>query len=931
MESSTGNVEGSREDLTGRKKSRFKLLKSRLFSRLRRKDTEGLIKQSQSVSDVTTDVIAQRADIPEEDCLASLGTLGSRALSHDSIFLADQSQSSDEPTRVLSQENVHGRIRELQLKLQLNKMHLGPPPLLILGKRMEDSGANSEDDGLPQSPPDISFHDRTASTYKFSDSQKHHSSLSLAGTGSEEEEQPLPQSFSPNTTPPGNLVLSSPTDFTSPAQYTPSLDSSAARHRMAVKPRNQRASTKARKGPLRACRPGSESLSDLDQPLSEREEEQERTEDEENMEREQSLSVMAKDPEEMPWESAPPGDQIDVSQRQESLEPDAHITTNPLYLQDMPLLADLFPVAEPRLEATSQPTLASNATEEPRLEATSQPTLASNAIEEPQKLLETILVQPPSAFIDSHRLQRKTDIQDSSVQGNRPRSTSENSFSGPLSTVCKSDMVNNKRDSWSQQTYVSLGDTISPPQLSAFPTPAPRFTKQTPKPVSEKEPSTETTIIPTFGVNKENHKQDLTQRTTEPPTGQKSILSGSHSFSISSMKQRHKTTTGMAHTGTSDKGLKWNQPPIPQERKSKVKTEAGVLDETELTGKKTDGHSGHTEEEEPERRHAFGVKLRTTSHSLKYRSERNPELKVQRNSVEVLSMTTAESAGSEFDASFDGSSDSGSKAWQKAHPQVYDSAPSSTASSSYTPDSIRKKETLNPLKLNDMFSSPALGPPMGPDSPASAVSEPAWMSAAQENTCSLQQNLTPESGTGVKTPQYTSSPGPTSQPTLQPIAQQPMQPPTQLQPSTQTPSQNQASHRQVQPTSQPKPRTRPILWGLQLAAKLKTLPSEQPNIQPASQLTAEQMIKLSNQPQVPTTRGASKKSSTSLKGTKADRTPLTETKGGSDTGQTEMNIEKHEISSSTSSQSSSSSRQGQPTWMELAKRKAMAWSDNTTD
>lgn len=42
-------------------------------------------------------------------------TLGSRALSHDSIFLADQSQSSSEPTRVLSQENVHGRIRELQV------------------------------------------------------------------------------------------------------------------------------------------------------------------------------------------------------------------------------------------------------------------------------------------------------------------------------------------------------------------------------------------------------------------------------------------------------------------------------------------------------------------------------------------------------------------------------------------------------------------------------------------------------------------------------------------------------------------------------------------------------------------------------------------------------------------------------------------------
>lgn len=49
-----------------------------------------------------------------------------------------------------------------QLKLQRQNMCLGPPPLLIPGKRIEDSGATSEDDGLPQSPPEILFHDRTA-------------------------------------------------------------------------------------------------------------------------------------------------------------------------------------------------------------------------------------------------------------------------------------------------------------------------------------------------------------------------------------------------------------------------------------------------------------------------------------------------------------------------------------------------------------------------------------------------------------------------------------------------------------------------------------------------------------------------------------------------------------------------------------------------
>lgn len=43
-----------------------------------------------------------------------------------------------------------------QLKLQQQNMRLAPP-LSIPGKRMEDSGTTSEDDGLPRSPPEMSF------------------------------------------------------------------------------------------------------------------------------------------------------------------------------------------------------------------------------------------------------------------------------------------------------------------------------------------------------------------------------------------------------------------------------------------------------------------------------------------------------------------------------------------------------------------------------------------------------------------------------------------------------------------------------------------------------------------------------------------------------------------------------------------------------
>lgn len=46
-----------------------------------------------------------------------------------------------------------------QLQLQQN-IRFGSPPLIITGKKLEDAGAVSEDDGLPRSPPEIStLHD----------------------------------------------------------------------------------------------------------------------------------------------------------------------------------------------------------------------------------------------------------------------------------------------------------------------------------------------------------------------------------------------------------------------------------------------------------------------------------------------------------------------------------------------------------------------------------------------------------------------------------------------------------------------------------------------------------------------------------------------------------------------------------------------------
>ncbi|XP_064825933.1 CRACD-like protein isoform X2 [Oncorhynchus masou masou] len=992
MDTNAGEVEDSGEELTGRKKSRFKLLKSRLFGRLKRKETEGRMKQSQSASDVAADVIAPGDDDSEDDCLGGPNTLGSRALSHDSIFLADQSQSSSEPTRVLSQENIHGRIQELQLKLRKQNMCLGPPPLLIPGKRMEDSGATSEDDGLPQSPPEILFHDRTAQgpSYKFPYTHRHHSSLSLAGTGSEEEEQCLSQPssrpLSPNPASPCDPEPSPAVDFTSPAQYTPSLDSSAARHRMSVKPRNQRASAKGRKGPLRASRLGSESLSDLDpdQPLSEREEEQDGTGDEdreEEEERERPFSSSPKDSEEKPWQSVPPGGHKEVLQRQESSETEGRVTTNPLYLQAM-----TSPLPEPMTKTSI-------------LETPSLSTPPSAAVEEPQKPPEPIRVKRP-----------RTLIQDNSDQGSRPGSASEKTLSRPLSPVYGSDSTtnqlpskekpeenmtpatSNKGDRLSRNTQgVSLADTSSSTHHSALPTPAPRIIRQTQRPASERESVKETTAVSLSGVNEETSKLDLVQRRREPPTGHEDTLPRANSFSTSSLRQRSKSATGRAHTGTRNKemnakgkggeglvaknphqesvrrqevkpeqdtfkGLKENQPqPSPQERK--VQTEVEVVEETGLKGgEKRDGQSEGNEEQEKEqeqeRRSAFGVKLRTTSQSLKYRLERDQEFRVKCHIVS----TTAEPVKGGIGTSSKVKGDLANKASRKGPSQVSDCPPS------YTPDRNRLNENQDDDDTDlvvDAFSDPdkghsfrpALGLPRGAETPGSngsAGSEPVYMSMAPEKTRSFQQHLSPETeaGTGgTTTPQYTTSPRPAPtpapQPRLQPTAQPSTQPPSQSQPSTKTASQKQTSPPVIQSPSQPIPIARPILWGMHLTAKLKTLPSDQPNTQTASQPTpqgtAQQLTQPSSQPHMPTRptlRGVSERSSTSLK--RAGKMPVekwteralpTGTMEESSNGQIEIHISKPEIPSS----SSSSSYRGQPTWMELAKRKSLAWSDMAMD
>ncbi|KFQ11969.1 Uncharacterized protein KIAA1211-like, partial [Haliaeetus albicilla] len=250
MEPKMRETEGDGEDNSGKKKSKFKSFK-KFFGKKKRKETSSSgsssLKLFQSTSDVTASHDMHINYDSEDELETHKGIMGSRALSHDSIFIPETGQEPARPVRVFSQENVSDRIRALQLKLQPT-MKLGPPPLFGLhAKRTEDAGTSSEDDGLPRSPPEMSLlHENlnSGTTTRVSSSSVDKNQHGSAKTGA-------PQ-ISDNTVLPA-------ASFDTPPELFSCLDNSAAKHKLLIKPRNQRSSKMRRF----SQRTQSESLTDL--------------------------------------------------------------------------------------------------------------------------------------------------------------------------------------------------------------------------------------------------------------------------------------------------------------------------------------------------------------------------------------------------------------------------------------------------------------------------------------------------------------------------------------------------------------------------------------------------------------------------------------------------------------------------------------------
>ncbi|KAK2528286.1 hypothetical protein Q9966_009940 [Columba livia] len=299
MDPKMRETEGDGEDNSGKKKSKFKSFK-KFFGKKKRKETSSSgssgLKLFQSTSDVAASHDMHVNDDSEDELERHKGIMGSRALSHDSIFIPETGQEPARPVRVFSQENVSDRIRALQLKLQPT-MKLGPPPPFGLhAKRSEDAGTSSEDDGLPRSPPEMSLLRENLNSGTTTTVTLGRSSRSCST-----DSQLFPRHGGAKTgTPPiSDSTISPAADFDTPPELSSCLDNSAAKHKLLIKPRNQRSSKMRRF----SQRTQSESLTDLSC-TPEEEEEEEEEDDEKERETDLPCAVFKASNQEVPCSTA---------------------------------------------------------------------------------------------------------------------------------------------------------------------------------------------------------------------------------------------------------------------------------------------------------------------------------------------------------------------------------------------------------------------------------------------------------------------------------------------------------------------------------------------------------------------------------------------------------------------------------------------------
>ncbi|MCI4389313.1 hypothetical protein PGIGA_G00096450 [Pangasianodon gigas] len=211
----------------------------RLFGRKRRRETErGFeeteLKPSHSTGDVCNGVVSGLEESNQH--LRELNPLGSRAFSHESVFIPEDSVEKPCSELTMSQENVSDKVRNLQRQIAHNIKFGQKPPSL---RKSEGDEGSSDEEEVPRSPLRV-----LAQVEPEPQDTKAREKVSSATHDVVHYRTPVKSPRTKRPPPPGTIES---INLDAVPQSAPRLDNTAAKHKLSVKPKNQRVSRKHRR------------------------------------------------------------------------------------------------------------------------------------------------------------------------------------------------------------------------------------------------------------------------------------------------------------------------------------------------------------------------------------------------------------------------------------------------------------------------------------------------------------------------------------------------------------------------------------------------------------------------------------------------------------------------------------------------------------
>ncbi|XP_057696634.1 capping protein inhibiting regulator of actin dynamics isoform X1 [Corythoichthys intestinalis] len=189
------------------------------------------LKTSFSTGEVCNGVVSD--DENASQSLRELNPVGPRSLSHDSIFIPEESAKQANLDHTMSQENVSDKVKNLQKQIaQTIKFGQKPPSL-----RRSEGDEESSDEETPQSPLRVMAQVETE--------PEKAEPVVQAAPQTRSQGTPIKSPRSKRVLSPGGTIESVNLDAV--PQSVSFLDNSAAKHKLSVKPKNQRVSRKHRR------------------------------------------------------------------------------------------------------------------------------------------------------------------------------------------------------------------------------------------------------------------------------------------------------------------------------------------------------------------------------------------------------------------------------------------------------------------------------------------------------------------------------------------------------------------------------------------------------------------------------------------------------------------------------------------------------------